>query len=81
MLDWKKMKKIVENAVFREDKEYLEEITDQFIEFLKENIDISYNNESKKLKSIPWTLTLANTTIQIMFIYDKMLHVNPESLK
>ena len=47
------MKKIVENAVFREDTEYLEEITEQFIEFLKENIDISYNNESKKLKSIP----------------------------
>ena len=38
------MKKIVENAVFREDTEYFEEITEQFIEFLNENIDIVYTN-------------------------------------
>ena len=47
------MRKIVENAVFREDTDHLEEITEQFIEFLKENVDVKYNNESKKLKSIP----------------------------
>ena len=38
------MKKIVEYLVFREDKELLEEITEHFIEFLKENIDIEYTN-------------------------------------
>ena len=75
------MKKIVENAVFREDTEYFEEITEQFIEFLNENIDIVYNFELRKLKSIPWTLTLANTTIQIKFIYNKNYHPNPEFLK
>ena len=75
------MKKIVEYLVFREDKELLEEITEHFIEFLKENIDIEYNFELTKLKLIPWTLTLDNKTIQIKFIYDKNCHQNPEFLK
>ena len=47
------MKKIIDNAVFREDKEYLEEINELFIEFMKENIDVIYNNEIKKLNLIP----------------------------
>ena len=38
------MKKIIDNAVFREDKEYLEEINELFIEFMKENIDVIYTN-------------------------------------
>jgi len=75
------MKKIVENAILKEDKEYLEEITEQFIEFMKENIDIVYNGDSKKLKLIPWTLTLDQKTIQVKFIYDRNCHSNPDFIK
>ena len=74
------MKKIVENAVFREDYKYLEEISEQFIEFLKENIDVTYNNKTKKLKLIPWELRLDQQTIQIKFIYDRNLHKNSKFL-
>ena len=74
------MKKIVENAVFREDYKYLEEISEQFIEFLKENIDVTYNNKTKKLKLIPWELRLDQKTIQIKFIYDRNLHTNSKFL-
>ena len=75
------MRKIVENAVFREDTEYFEEMTEQFIQFLIENIDFTYNGEKKKLKSIPWKLTLNTKFIQIKFIYDKNYNQNPEFLK
>ena len=46
------MKRIIDNVVFREDKEYLEEKNELFIEFLKENVDV-INNEIKKLNLIP----------------------------
>ena len=74
------MKKIVENAVFWEDDKYLEEINEHFITFLKENIDVTYNNKTEKLILIPWEFRLNQKTIQIKFIYDRNLHTNSKFL-
>ena len=78
ILDWKKMKYIVKDAVYEEDTDYLEKIDEKFLEFLKENTQIMYNNKSKLLKTIPWALILDQKSIQIKYIYNRNHHSNSD---
>ena len=45
--------KIVKNANFLKEEEKYDEITEHFVEFLKKNTSIKYNDEQKKLIDLP----------------------------
>lgn len=69
------MQKIVDEGILQRESESAEEISEMFIEYLKENVKVIYNNDNKMIKDIPLIFIPGKGIIEIEYIANAKLDI------